>query len=146
MHAKPTDCRTWYVVFDSPRTRLRWWHLLTGRLFSHCWAFCAAGDDMIVRVDPQAWGVHVAPMAHNVDAILLEMAQRPITALLSVTVDYKIASCHEPMRGLYNCVSQLKAMLGVRGPLILTPFQLYKRLCKHEGCIPIKAYIPHIRL
>lgn len=146
MHAKPTDCRTWYVVFDRPTRRcFRWWHLFTGWRFGHVWAFTAAGDDMIVRVDPLAWGIHVQPLELKIGDVLLELAQRPITGMLSITVDYKISSVDDVRRGVYSCVSVLKAVLGLRKcPLVITPFQLYKYLCKHEGCIPLKAYIPYI--
>lgn len=139
-----TEARTWYIVFDVPRSRRRrWWHLFTGSIFSHCWAFSDVGGG-VVRVEPLAWGLCVMHEALSVDDMLKGFYESTCTAILSVTVDYRTA-VFQPLRGFFTCVSIIKALLGVANcPFTITPFQLYKMLCKHEGCIAIKPYIPYV--
>lgn len=138
------EARTWYVVFDKPRSRKwRWWRLFTRTKFSHVWAFSEAGAG-VIRFEPLAWGQCVTYEEESCTSMLEKFACSDCTAILSITVDYRTA-VNEPRRGLYNCVTMIKALLALQKcPFTLTPFALYKRLCLHEGCIPIKAYIPYV--
>ena len=141
-----TKTQTWYVVFDKPRSEgFRPWRLLTGKKFAHCWMLTAAGEG-VIRYEPLHWGVACYYDAVDLNNILVQLAEGDTTALLSVTVDYRL--CHEyQMRGLYSCVSQLKALLGMRKCCFtITPFQLYKRLCKQPKTIAIKPWIPYVRM
>lgn len=143
-YAAYAECRTWYVVFDKPRERQwRWFRIFTGRRFSHCYALSEAGGGTM-RVEPLAWGLCCTWVETEIATTLLDYAQADTTAILSVTVDYRLAQ-DDVYRGVFTCVSALKALLGLRKcPFTVTPFQLYKRLCKHNGCIAIKPYIPYI--
>lgn len=143
-HQPYTECRTWYIVFERPRTKhWRWWRIFTGRTFAHCWAFTEAGPG-VMYFEPLHWGICNTWTDTPIADMLLAAAQSDITALLSVTVDYKLCFEHVP-RGPYSCVSALKALLGLRKcRFTITPFQLYKRLCGLEGVIPIRPYTPFI--
>lgn len=144
-HRPAPEARTWYIVFDKPRSRFRrWWYILTPFAFRHCYAFSEAGEG-IMRVDPLSWGMAVVYEPVQAEAALVEYARSDCTAVLSVTVDYRTA-VNRPKRGVYSCVSVIKALLAIRAPLALTPFQLYRVLARHEGCVPIKPFIPYVRL
>lgn len=139
-----SEARTWYVIFDQPRTnRFRWIRFFTGYLFSHCYAVTEAGEGVII-FEPLAWGLYCSYYPIKLEAALEDVMKSDTTALLSVTVEY-IKSIDNVPRGLYTCVSSVKALLGLRKcPFTITPFQLYKRLCRHEGCIALKPYIPYV--
>lgn len=140
-----TEARTWHIVFDKPRSRtFRWYHFLTGKRFAHVWAFTDAGAG-VMRIEPLAWGICALYEPQNVNTMLHDFAQGDnCTALLSVTVDYRTAD--DCLRGPYNCVSVIKALLAMRkSRFTFTPFQLYKELLKHEGCAIVKPFIPYLR-
>lgn len=137
--------QTWYVIFEKPRSRgFRWWRLFTGNRFAHCWMITQAGEG-IIYYEPLHWGMCCHYDETTLDHALTELAASDITALVSVTIDYRL--CHEyQWRGLYSCVSQVKAALGLRKCYFtLTPFQLYKRLCKNDKAIVIKPFVPYVR-
>lgn len=139
------EVRTWYVVFDQPRSeRWRLFHPLTGRRFAHCWAFTEVPGG-VMRVEMLDWGLCVTHEQAELLPMLAALCEST-TAVLSVTVDYNIAAAYPSPRGLITCVSALKALLALRGcTFTLTPFQLYKRLCRHSGCVPIKPWSPYVR-
>jgi hypothetical protein len=136
--------RTWYIVFDRPRSKRRkwWWRFADGPegRFAHCWAFSEAGEG-IQRIEPLAWGLLASYEDCTATALAEQLILNNCTALLSVTIDYR-ACVDWRMRGIFTCVSLLKAALGLR-TVAITPFRLYKYLCRHEGCIPLKAWTPY---
>jgi hypothetical protein len=138
------ECRTWYIVFDRPRSRhSRWWRIFTGRQFAHCWAFTEAGEGMI-RYEPLRWGLCCTYEPTKPTDMAELLIRNGVTALLSVTVDYRTAN-DWVIRGPYSCVSSLKALLALRKWGIFTPFALYKYLVRnHDACIPIKAWAPFV--
>lgn len=45
-----------------------------------------------------------------------------------VKVDYNIGKAHRGYFCHYNCVETVKAVLGIRKPFLITPYQLYRYL------------------
>lgn len=123
----------------------KWWEFFIHKKFTHCLALTEAGEGC-VRLEPLAWGLLTIYHPICIDNYLLSVAKSDVTALLSVTVDYRCHPKHMKRDILISCVSVMKAILLLKKPWIFTPFQLYKYLVKYqENCIVIKPYIPYIR-
>lgn len=137
------ETRTWYVVFDWQRSKVwRWWHLFTRKEFAHCWLFSEVGNGVMI-IDPQAWGIAARYEDKPIMEYAAEIVGHNITALVSITVDYRACTAEPVRRGFYSCVSTLKAVLGLRhGFYTITPFQFYRLLHKQRGFLNIKPYAP----
>lgn len=95
-----------------------------------------------MKIEPLAWGVHATYLDVPLMDAIKEAAESDITALISITVDYRTVS-KKALRGPITCVSVIKALLGVNN-LRFTPKMLYKYLCKHDGLAVIKPYVPYV--
>jgi hypothetical protein len=113
-----------YAVF-SPRADL-WWLRVLRPGFRHCFVLLA-DKDRAVSVDPLASRIDVASVDAplGVGALLdsLEAAgMRVVPARLPYGADTGWRF------GIFTCVEVVKRVLGIRAPLVLTPYQLYRHL------------------
>lgn len=137
------ESQTWYVVFSERRVPR--WHLvhwIIHKPFSHCYLVRELPDGNAMLLDPLRWGLAVQITQKNLEEYLTAAAPHA-TALLSYTADYRRCGDYVP-RGLYSCVTILKAVLGLKC-LAITPFQLYKSLVQHPHTTVIKPYVPYIQ-
>ena len=112
----------YYVVFtDSPRPCLKW----ARPGFRHC--YVARNDFGMV------WTLIQDTMSH-LDVRTKLVSEYPTVRDLAgkdahiVPVVYDIEKRHRGHFCLFNCVEVVKAVLGIREPFILTPYQLYRYL------------------
>lgn len=138
------EVQQWYVVFQErrkPRTRLIHW--LLHDTFVHCLLVRAVGDQTLV-IDPLQWGVAIKSYPQPVEQYLMEHAHEA-SAILSYVADYRRLGDYVP-RGIYTCVTALKAILGLRKCwAVQTPFSLYRFLLSYDHTVVVKPYIPYVR-
>lgn len=105
-----------------------------------------AGPKGTLKFEPLIWGTAVTYWDVPLDDVVMQHALlERTTAVLAFTVDYNRMPDWYVPRGVYNCVSACKSVLGLqRTRFVLTPFQLYKWLLKNYA-IPAKAYVPFIK-
>lgn len=107
---------------------------LLKRGFSHCFAIKHTDDNyIVVNSDNSHIEVDALPVTPFVYADLVDGMTR-IT--LAIKVDSK-----QSMAGLrwLSCVESVKSLLGINAPLLLTPYQLYKRLLRCRGKVQQNA-------
>ena len=107
---------TYYVVFTPGEDR--WWCRWLHPTIRHCYLIKAQAGKWLV------FGKHYTGMdLYTLDEFCLE--DHNVAAV-------KVAS-EDSYRGLLmvnTCVGHVKQVIGVRNPLILTPYQLYKHLMR----------------
>lgn len=132
------EVQQWYVVFSKRRTpRCRLIHWLLCPDLSHVYLIRETPEGKTMVIDPQQWGVATQFIDMPIDEALLKAAHVS-TAMLGYTADYRRTFNFVP-RGIYTCVTLVKAMLALKG-LYVTPRGLYKALLKHPFCTPVKLY------
>jgi len=126
-----------YVVFQRALPQQwRWWHLITGREWAHCWMMRAEavgepgllGEWITIKVETTPARVHIDVYGGHPDNLVAEaqVAMRTID-VLALTIDIGGREEYCP-RGPMSCVSLVKAMLGVWWPTVITPRQLHRKL------------------
>jgi hypothetical protein len=139
------EVQQWYVVFTRRRVpRCYFWHWLIKPSFNHLYLVRELPDGNTILIDPLKWGAAVQFVELPLDEYLLKAAQHEnATAMLGYTADYRRCATFVP-RGFYTCVMLVKAILGLK-LRTLTPFGLYKALCRHPATTVIKPYVPYIQ-
>lgn len=114
-----------YVVF-SDKTELRWLKFLR-RGFRHCFVILHDGKSWI-SVDPMAHYIDVRvlpyPPGYHVQQFLRDQGLTVVTC--DMGEPEKI--CAPP--AIVSCTEIVKRILGLRQPLIFTPYQLFRYLEK----------------
>lgn len=102
--------------------------------FSHCFAFKHTEDYYIVA-NSELSHIELDVLERNEQAF-----NDLIESMVTVTVTLDIDAKHS-IAGLrwLSCVETVKSLLGIRSPLLLTPYQLYKRLVRCQGKVPQNA-------
>ncbi len=116
-----------WVIF-SGETDLRWLRVLRPG-FRHCYVLLHDGRHWI-SVDPLAHvtdiRVHDIPPEFNLPLWLKDTGMTVVKAT--------IARIPKPAPWMaFTCVEAVKRILGLHRIFILTPWQLYRHLLKHEG-------------
>lgn len=116
-----------YIIFKQSS---RWWGRLFKKDFSHCFALVRQ-DGLWVQVDPSlsVLAVNVLPVGVPLRKMFPDCAK---------FVRFKRWIPENLVRTPWllvplTCVEQMKSLLGVRNPLLLTPYQLFKHLEKSNG-------------
>lgn len=92
-----------------------------------------------IVVDPLSWGIAIRHEAHSLESVVEYYAKSAV--VLSFTADYR-RNVDPVRRGVYSCVSSVKAILGIRRCRAITPFGLYRWLC-NNGAIMVKPWVPY---
>lgn len=115
----------WYIFFTSSRLR-HWLIPLLDPYFQHCYAVKESkGGQFWIKVDYQYSHTNVE---------LLTKADYPhIRAIDKSAVILTVRAKIKPKKGrhtlnVFNCVEQVKSLLGIRAFWVWTPYQLYRRL------------------
>jgi hypothetical protein len=133
------EVQQWYVVFTKRRvSRCHPVQRLLHPAFSHVYLMRERRDGGTLVIDPLKWGMAVQYVEMNFEEALLRAAQVS-TAMLGYTADYRRSSNHFVLRGPFNCVTAVKAILGLRC-WALTPRALYKRLLTSEFTTPVRIH------
>lgn len=111
------------VVFHDQGTH--WAAPLLKPGFRHVFAAVEVGDYWIMFDPREGRPVIevVAPAGYDLAAFYRKQCFR--------TRDVRLPPTTEPLRWPYlwaNCVGAVKAVIGLRAPLVVTPYQLYRRL------------------
>jgi len=135
--------QTWYICFDKQRGKRVSWQFFTNKKFSHIFMLQQAGTGCL-KVEPLAWGCAIEYCETPIEDFLMQLVQSDVTALVGVVIDYRKFD-YSIMRGLYNCVTIVKSVLGLSGMremLVLSPKSLYKYLVRRSANV-IKPYVPY---
>lgn len=73
----------------------------------------------------------ILPASYHVDIIPQFMINNTTTTILKLIVK-QTDSPNYPRPGLISCVSCMQYLIGVYWPFILTPYQLYNKLCSNN--------------
>lgn len=89
--------------------------------FGHVWA-TQFYPTYILVVHPANDRLQVGACDYDSVGAMLEGSHTSVTSVVAMDADlYRVP-------GPFNCVEVIKALLGVRNPLIITPYQLYRHL------------------
>lgn len=136
------EIQQWYVVFSKRRVpRCYFWHWFLKPEFSHLYLVREAPDGNVMLIDPLKWGVAVQFTQTPIDDYLLGVSHHA-TAVLGYIADYRRTFTFVP-RGLYTCVTIVKAVLGLKA-MTLTPFGVYRQLLRNPLTTVIKPYVPYV--
>lgn len=135
------EVQQWYVVFSQRRTpRCRLFHWLVSPAFNHVYLMRERPDGGTLVIDPLKWGMAVQYVEMNFEEALLRAATVS-TAMLGYTADYRVSSVRFVPRGIFTCVTAVKAILGLRSRA-MTPLGLYRKLLKSPYTTPVKVHDP----
>lgn len=119
----------WYLIFPS-RDALTggpaWWQRLLHPGYPHVWACRAAGDNATLVVNHTGLTLQLAVMPMPLLPFVKQKADEQrarVICALAAPVDPT-----EALRGPMTCVEVAKALLGIRAPWIITPYQLARHL------------------
>lgn len=118
--------RRWWIVFhDGPAFRswrLHWPNTWLRRGFRHCLVLGELGEQAVI-LNPLWSGVWLDYDPAGIDSVLAKL--RPRESFHVVEIEAK-HSARPIYPGLYNCVSFTKALLGISGWPVWTPYRLYR--------------------
>lgn len=131
-----TPPRAW-VVFSGAAEL--WWLRLLRPGFRHC----------LVALDDGRHWVVIDPLAPRTDVAVLERAEAPDLpdrfrglGLTVVPATVRRTAARPAPWAPFTCVEAVKRVLGLRAPLVLTPWQLHRHLTRHAPAIPASGAIP----
>lgn len=138
----------WHVVFvgdilGDRAAAFRWWRLFTRGGFKHCFATRAIIEKGRVRywlnVSAGVYWLDVSPLeieevGQNLADVVTEGDMTP--RILRWPFAPESRYYH---RGLITCVSQIKYLLGLRCPRVMTPVGLYDWMVAN-GAFPLEDY------
>lgn len=116
----------WYICFKDAETK-HWIQRLLQKGFEHCYAFkTSPGGQFYIVLDSSFSHLGVDLLAVNEENFNTLTNN---SKFVKIIVTYDVTRtrggiCH------FNCVEVVKALIGVKGFFIFTPYQLYKRVIK----------------
>ena len=128
-----------YVVFAKGK-RGTIWSIFCRRGWGHCLVLQPAYDPFpgllskqyTIKIEPQTWGIDVELWLETPEEIA-----RQFSAAGDVVVRYKTTVPAKGMmfvpRGVFSCVSIVKAVLGINAWRLLTPWHLFLYLVRQGG-------------
>lgn len=130
----PALTRTYAVVFGH-RAERRWWDVFTRPGFRHVWILSVDERFGGTTVLHCGWDMFAARWSpSDVGVVAREIAEKHAGIVL--LVETKIAAAFMP-RPFLTCVEVAKHALGIKAPLVLTPYQLYRHL-RARGALMIR--------
>ena len=138
--AAKNERRTYYVVFQNSSFH-RPWQIFTWNKYQHCWVFFPkymGPPGLMTRLST----IKVEPLSTYLDVDYWPTDPEEI-ALAFIKDDYildvvKISlplpkTVHYNIRGLINCVTVVKSVMGLCKWFVMTPQQLHRYLIKIGG-------------
>ena len=119
------DNRRAVVVFQSGGTH--WLSSLLNPGFRHCSVAVESGDYW-VHVDPNPDGIRFKVVALSSFDIAGHFKECGYTTVKLIAP----GDCVGAPFAISNCVGVVKAVLGIRKPFIITPYQLHKHLGRNK--------------
>lgn len=123
----------YYVIFEPRRSgKRRIFHRFISREFNHVLVLRDYGS-FVAALEPMIGGISLQVFTWDAKTKLREAIKAGATAILYIQSPYMMDTPRYHFRGIYTCVSAVKAFLGLHGPAcfwIITPEQLYRRLLK----------------
>jgi len=116
--------RRYYVIFQPKLERFRIWHIITGGKFSHVTLMTELHDTSVMVINPHIAGMEVKQIDITMQSALNDVSE-DATAILEWDVEYDEFGDKVVYRGIYNCVTIVKSLLGLT-TLAFTPKMLYK--------------------
>lgn len=121
------------VVVFTDAERPRWLRIFT-KGFRHCFALVCSSGRWVV-VNPMSHWMDVAVLAETADGATADEIVRTLEMR-----DLAAVACtvHEPPRRAwppapFTCVEAVKRILGIKAPLVLTPWQLFRFLDQNQA-------------
>lgn len=121
-----TNAQEAWVVFTG-QTDLPWLRVLKPG-FRHCYVILNDGDHWI-SIDPMV--CHTKVMVHHITSdfdLPRWLRARNLKVVAANIAPQQVCATW----GLYSCVESVKRILGLHAFWVMTPYQLYKRLCRAE--------------
>nr|DAS10157.1 MAG TPA: hypothetical protein [Caudoviricetes sp.] len=114
-----------YVVFTD-NTSL-WWLKIFKPGFRHCYVILEFGNEFWLELNPFSNRLVVRIYPHYADSDYISYLKEnyPVT-ILEVEIDNVPLKC-APLSA-FTCVEFVKRMLGIHDVLVLSPYQLYKKI------------------
>lgn len=107
-----------------------WWSRFLKKGFSHC-SLLIRKEDIWVMMSPSLGfaQIHLLPVGVTLKNIIPNVSCMIRFKVWATRKRYRLPWVISP----FTCVEQIKAFLGIRNPVILTPYQLFKHLGGHDG-------------
>lgn len=132
-HDIETTCRQRRaVVFFGGEARLKWQKPLKPG-FKHCFAAISSDDRWIVYNPLSHQTCLFAPRDLSINEIIKWHESKGWKAISCAIQDAKARQA--PLRP-YTCVEAVKRVLGIQNRWIVTPWQLYRYLCRQNAINP----------
>jgi len=123
----PKSGQKYYVVFDKMRGR-NWWNFILDKRFMHCFLLVRLSENKTLLINPLHFCIYNMILDSPLEKVLEEYLQTGVTSVLEFTVSIKRREKFR-FRGIYTCVSFIKAVLNIRGRS-LSPKRLHRYLLK----------------
>ncbi len=85
-----------------------------------------------MKIEPLTWGIDVDLWFEHPDVVAKSFYEKGATAILKVPVKIPATPSFVP-RGVYSCVTVVKAMVGVRQWRVWTPKGLFGYLVRRQS-------------
>ncbi len=130
---------TWFVVFipAAGLERRAWWLRWLHPLYAHVLACRQAEDRATQIVDHRGRMLRVDAVPMPIGDFLRHLMADPAPAWILAVEAPTAPPSQAMLRGPLSCVEAVKALLGLRAPLVLTPRQLASHLRVHRGARPV---------
>ena len=120
----------YYVAFGESSER-NWWDWFNKPGFEHTYAWTAVSDFRCIGVEFNKDGLYAAYRECSALAMLDKvLCREDCTCVIEVEI---MERTQYAARGLMNCVTTVKAFLGLPGCRVLTPWGLARKLLAHGG-------------
>ena len=128
-HSNPV---TWYIVFGHAKNNY-WFSPMLKVGFTHLYAVKFDGYNWI-KVEPYTGYVDISILPFTNEHTILDVVNPDYSDILLVKRWCKRDFVRSPLiLGPVTCVEAMLSLLGIRAPLVWTPWQLYKYLRKDHG-------------
>lgn len=132
---------TAFVVFQGGDHR-RFWRIFTRRGWRHCWIILPSqtndaglfGNDDAIVVDPNIGFIEIQGVKRSPRQVADEALEMGATCVIRVQVDRSQNPTYVP-RGILQCVSLVKAVIGISAWQVWTPKHLARYLIRNGGQI-----------
>lgn len=120
--------RKYYVVFKTAEKK-KWYNFLLHKKFSHC-ALLTSGWRGSIEINPSEGGIGLYTRQNSVEDLVAIAQAQGLIVCEYMAREEQINQAYKKF--FRSCVGICKDFLGIRKWWIVTPYQLYKEVKKHE--------------